>query len=331
MCRAGVPLPRALRLLARDLEHGGLRRAAQSMASDVEAGAGLAEAYARQQRHLPPLYRVLIEAGMAAGDLPGILEEIAQHAAQREQVRERMRKALFHPLISAVGVAVIGVSLLLLSGPILGPLADASAGSMVLFAKQADPTWWRLAPWALPVLLCTVVLGGLAFAWFRGPLDGGTGPRGLAFRLPFGGHLRACAARSGFASTLGLLVGRGLPLPQALTLAAAATDEPAVRRQVEEMGVEAAGGANLADSVAAGRLVSPAMHWLVATGEQHGRAAAALLDVARIYRQRLDRGVDRLCALVAPLALLATGLIVLAFVAATLGPVYGGFVRGLAF
>ena len=198
---------------------------------------------------------------------------------------------------------------------------------MGFLGRPKGSTWWHLAPWALLTLVCLVVLGGLMFAWLRSPLDGGSGPRKLSFRLPFSGYLRACAAKSGFASTMGLLIRRGLPLPQALTLAAEATDEPAVRQQIKAMGVRALNGANLAESVAAGELISPAMLWFVETGEHNNTPADGLMDVARIYRQRLDRGVDRLCAFAGPAALLAVGLIVLAFAATVFGPMYSSFLN----
>jgi type II secretory pathway component PulF len=324
MCRANVPLPAALRLLARDLERGRLRHAANQMADDVEAGATLAEAYARQPE-LPDLYRALIEAGLATSDLPGILDEIARHAADREQIKARMQKALFHPLLSATSVLVIGVGLFAFADPMFGRFADDVVSS--LHARGAGSSAWRFAPWVLLLSVSIAVVSVLVWAWRRSPLDGGTGPRRFAFRLPFSGYLRACAAKSGFASTLGLLIQRGLPLPQALTLAAAATDDLAVRQQIEAMRLKALDGENLAASIATGGLISPAMQWFVESGEQNNAPAVGLLDVARIYRQRLERATDRLCALVAPAALLSVGLIVLAFVLGNFVPVYSGFIN----
>lgn len=327
MCRANVPLPSALRLLSRDLERGSLRAAAARMAEDLEQGAHLAQAYSRQREQLPPLYRTLIEAGTASGDLPAVLDEIARHAAERAQIKARMRRALFYPLVSAIGVGVIGVGLLLFSIPMAGELAETANGDLIGLISAGRSTWWDLTPWAVLTLVCAGVVGALVFAWFRSPLDGASQPRGFSFRLPFCGYLRACAAKSGFASTLSLLIRRGMPLPEALTLAAEATEHPAVRQQVETMGAHAMNGANLAESVAAGELISPAMLWFVETGEQNHSPESGLTDVARIYRGRLDRGVDRLCAFAGPAALFAVGLIVLAFVAAVFGPMYSSFVN----
>jgi general secretion pathway protein F len=326
MCRSNVPLPKALRLLSRDLQGGKLRRVADQMAGDVEVGMTLAQAYGRHQEQLPPLYRALIEAGTASGDLPGVLDEVARHAAEREEVKARVQRALLHPLISAFGVLGIGVGLFLFSVPVVSEVGDRAGASFAAIRSNARPIYWELAPWGLLLLLALTVCGILAFAWWRNPMDGGAGPKGFAFRLPFTGYLRSCAARSGFASTMGMLIQRRMPLPQALALAAAATDDPAVRRQVDAMAQRAQTGANLTDSVTAGDLISPSLLSFIESGESTGAPEKGLIDVARIYRQRVERGADRLCSLVGPVSLGAVGLVVLAFAATVFGPMYSSFI-----
>ena len=167
-----------------------------------------------------------------------------------------------------------------------------------------------------------LVMGVLLFAWFRHPLDGGVGPRGLAFRFPFVGRLRTLAAKASFASTMAMLIRRELPLPQSLRLAAAATAEREVAERIDAMRVRAEAGSSLADSIGEGDLVSPAMMWFLEAGEASGTVATSLGDVAQVYQQRLDRSVERMCFLATPLALLSVGLVVLGFAVAYLVPIF---------
>jgi general secretion pathway protein F len=117
LCRAEVPLGKAFRVLDGELERGSLRTAVREMAEAVEAGTPLAEAYAQQSDAFPPLYRHLVEGGMACGDLPGTLEEIARHASKRAEVAERLRRALSYPLVTAIVVLVGGTALVTWAGP----------------------------------------------------------------------------------------------------------------------------------------------------------------------------------------------------------------------
>jgi type II secretory pathway component PulF len=182
--------------------------------------------------------------------------------------------------------------------------------------------WWSLAPWLGVVVLGLLVVGLLVFAWLRNPLDGGTGPKRLGFRLPVLGALRGYAVKSGFASTMAMLIGRGLPLPECLRLTAAATEDPEAAAQVDTMRRRAETGENLAGSLDAGALLSPAMLWFVEVGESGGQPATALADVAELYRQRLDRAVDHVCVMITPLGMVVVGVVVLGFALALLGPMF---------
>ena len=49
LCKARVPLPKALEIVGREAGHGPLRKAIADLARDVEGGTPLAEAYSRRQ------------------------------------------------------------------------------------------------------------------------------------------------------------------------------------------------------------------------------------------------------------------------------------------
>jgi general secretion pathway protein F len=321
MCRANVPLPRALRLLSHDLSRGPLRDASERMARDLEAGNSLTEAYANQRDQLPTLYRALIRVGIASGDLPSVLDEIARHAGERAQIASRLKKALFYPIVSLVTVVAIGLTMFLIVGP---GLPDVRWREMfwTTMGRSGRSSWWDYAPWFVLAFFALLVLSTLLFIWFRGPLDAGAGPRGVLFKIPLVGRMRTYAAKAGFASTMAMLIRRRLPLGESLDLAAAATDHPEIAGQIAVMRACAESGESLTDSVRAGDLISPAMLWLIESGEASGTVATSLADVGRVYQQRFERSADRLCFFVNPAALVLIGLIVAGFCVACLGPMY---------
>jgi general secretion pathway protein F len=294
LCRASVPLPRALRILEAEAESKALGRAARAMADDVEAGRTLSEAYAAHGRVFPALYRRLVASGERSGDLPGALEQIAGHAAHRADVAARMRRALAYPVTTAIFVLLVGVGALTFASPRLWAFTERVSGS---------------SPW--PVALGA--LGGLGlfvaavlfFAWRRR----GTSLFG-GYRIPVLGPLRLTAARASLASTLALLLRCRVPLHEALRLAAETAENQELGRRVLVMAEEAEGGEGLVPAIRAGSLFEPSLLWLVETGERSGAAADALADVAAIYRQRLSRGLDRCSVLLRPAMELVVGVAV---------------------
>jgi type II secretory pathway component PulF len=299
LCRAEMPLPKAFQTLQSDLRRGKLRTAVKEMTAEVEGGVPLGEAYARRMGRFPPLYRALVEIGVVSGDLPSILEEISRHAAQRASVAARIRKALAYPLVAAGFVLGIGGFLLVYVAPTLWHFPQAmDLGSPLLYAQVSL---------GMLVALC---LAAVVFGWVRAPLDGG-GAR--AFALPVLGRLRLYAAKSSFAGTLALLLRRDVPLPHALAMAAEASENKRLARRGRTMAEQARAGLSLAEVLREDRTFAPTLLWLVEAMEGSGDTARALDDVSAVYRQRLERAVDRVTTLVTPVAELAIGAVVFVF------------------
>ncbi len=319
LCRADVPLPRALRMLHGDLSKGSLRQEVLNMAAEIEEGVPLVVAYHARSHLFPDLYRALIEAGIASSDLPGVLEEIATHAAAEAEIKRRIGASLRYPLYVLIVVAALGVGLGLFLPPIMHDVLTIDGSNFKVTKTLTLTTYLDLMPWIGLGILGLVCMTMLGFAVLRRPLDG-SGPNTVLFRLPVFGRLRAYAAKASFASTLALLARRKLPLPRMLSLAAAATDNKTTRTHIHEMYLHAEAGETMAESIRAGNLIAPGLLFLLKTAETCGTASVALAEVARIYRQRLERATDRLCTLIRPAAEILLGIVVMLFALAYVFP-----------
>jgi type II secretory pathway component PulF len=336
LCRSGIPLGRAFRLLASDLRRGPMRGAAEAMAAEVERGTTLAQAYANHADAFPPIYGALVEAGIASGDLPGTLEEVARIAALRAEAASRLRRATIYPLVVAVFVAAIGGFLFTWVVPrfadILMTVSYPGEQGQWAYLNTPAPdramdrlpglTRFLLNPFALlgtTAVAAAAVL--LVLAFLRSPLEGSWMSMGLPARFPVLGPLRLQASLATFAATVAMLVRRGLPLHRALDLAGAAADSGAVRRGAEAMARSARGGAGLADAARDAGIFPPSMVWLLASGEARGDPAAALDDLATLFRDRLQRGVETLAAVAGPLAEAVLGGYVFVVILAVVLPI----------
>lgn len=330
LCRSEMPLGRAFALLEADLARGPLKEAVRALAADVEAGTPLADAYRKRPDAFPPLYAALVEAGIASGDLAGTLEEIARHATLRAEIGTRLRRALAYPLIAASFVFAVGTYLFFFVAPSAFELLAELRGD----ATSAIQTWrapsrsfglgaevWIILGLCLFTVLA-IAVGLVFFAWIRNAIDGAPSPHGRAWRLPVIGPLRLYAVLASVTATIALLIRRGLSLARALDLAAAAAGSREIRATLETMARAARDGSGLGDAIRTSGLLPASLLWLVGAAEARGEAAAALDDVARIYRDRLERGVDRLAVVVTPALELLIGFVVLAFAYSFVAPVF---------
>jgi len=308
LCRADVPLPRAFRMLQGDVARGRLHEAVGELASEVEGGVPLGEAYGRHRDAFPPLYRALIEVGMVSGDLPGVLDEIARHAARRADFLARLRGALAYPAVAAAFVLLLGGGLLVFVGPSLFRLPEG---------MELDPPF-SLAAGAL-VGLGLLVAGYFFAGWLRAPLARAAR---RAFRPRLLGRIQLLADKAQLCATLALLLRRQVPLPQALALAGEACEDRALRRDVVAMAAKAGAGAPLHDLLRDASVLEPTLLWIVGAAEGTGETPRALEDVADVCAARLARAVDRLTTFATPAAELIVGLVVFLFAYSFLLPLF---------
>ena len=297
LCRAEVPLPRALRLAGAEVGRGPTAEAGEALAAAVEGGEPFAAAYASMPGAFPALHRAVVEAGVAAGDLAAALAEVAQDATREADARRKIRQALLHPTLTAGAALLVGVAAVAIASPTLWDFAS--------LVGESSP-----APLALGALgaLAALVAGFVLFAWRGSPFAAGRGTR-----VPILGPIRDARARAAFASALALLLRRRLPLPRALELSASCLPEPGLSDRGRAMAARAREGESLHEVLAAEKAFDPGLLWIAEGARGEDEAARALSDVAELLRRRFERGLDRFHVLARPVAEVAVGLVVLAF------------------
>ncbi|MGB5642801.1 MAG: type II secretion system F family protein, partial [Gammaproteobacteria bacterium] len=112
LLRAGLPLDRALSILASLSESERMKELLENVREQVKGGATLADAMQAQEGVFNRFYLNLLRAGEAGGALEVVLERLAEHMEQSQEVRETLVSALIYPAI-LIFVAVVSIFILL--------------------------------------------------------------------------------------------------------------------------------------------------------------------------------------------------------------------------
>lgn len=307
LVEAGVPLPRGLEAFAAELGGGRLEATLVALRRDVEAGLSLSDALGRRPE-LPSVYRVLVAAGEASGDLAGCLALLHEQANVDAELGRRVREALVYPAVT-LGLA----------------LAGAAVMSIMLLPRFAEMFLSLQVPTYTAVVLGSATLAhdhplftfGLAAAAFLGA-------RALVRR-----HLPALLRRVGapsrllatLARTLSGMLARGAPLPAAAgALRAALPPEEAT--SLDQVVRRLEGGARLADALRESPLFPPTFVWLVGAAEERGDLPGTLLDLARRHERAFERDLRLAESAIAPAGLALVGVFVGMNVIAVFLPIF---------
>jgi general secretion pathway protein F len=320
LLEAGLPLDRALEMMAGMAEGTAERECLTSLVDSVSSGRQLGDAMAPRERDFPPFCVSMVRAGEAAGAVPAGLLHLSECLERAEQTREHVRSALAYPVIV---LAVCGISvaiLFLFVIPRFRPLFEQAGASLPLATRGVLAVsdllrgwWWLILPAGAALLIGLRVHlrnPAVRLRWDRRLLG-----------WPLIGSLAIKIDVARFARTLGTLLRGGVTLLPALAMTREAIANRAFSAALDEVVVSAGEGRGLAAPLA-GTGYFPALALnLIRVGEETAKHEEMLFKLADIYDEEARRSIDRLLALVGPAITVALGVLVAGVIGSILAAV----------
>lgn len=143
----------------------------------------------------------------------------------------------------------------------------------------------------------------------------------MQLRLPLFGRLLRATQTARFASTLAILCRSGVPLVEALAIAAAVIGNLHIRHKVMLAAQQVREGSSLTRALQASEEFPPMMLHMIASGEKSGELEQMLARTARNQENDLAAQVALLVGLFEPFMLVFMGGVVLLIVLAILLPI----------
>lgn len=320
LLEAGLPLEQAFSALIEQSENEAVRQVLAGVRAELLAGHTLAQAMGRYGRVFPDIYRALVKAGEASGELGRVMLRLADYTESRYALRQRVGLAFVYPAIVTLVALLVVTGLLVYVVPQVVGVFQQSHQSLPLLTRMLiglssllQASWFYL-------------LGGLAvagFAWLallrREEIRYRWHKRLL--RLPVIGRLVRGVNSARMASTLAILSGSGVPLLVSLQAAAGVMSNLPMRRALEDASKKVREGAGLSRALAVSGLFPPILIHLIASGEASGRLDAMLERAATQQEQEIGNYTSVLTALLEPVLILVMGGVVLVIVLAILMPI----------
>jgi len=104
---AGLPILRSLRILEQQQKPGLLRVIIRNVGDEVEGGATLSEAMAKNPKAFDRLYCNMVQAGETGGVLDVILQRLAEFMEKAQRLKRKVVGAMIYPVVVitfAVGI-----------------------------------------------------------------------------------------------------------------------------------------------------------------------------------------------------------------------------------
>ena len=309
LLKAGLPLYQSLDVMLERQQDPVFRASLGAIRDKVRAGVALSDAFKAEGDLYPPMFAASLVAGERSGSLETVLRRFVQYLRMSQSLRRKAITAAIYPI--AILTLMLGMAAILLLF-VIPKFKDFYEG------LNAELPWLTRALLALAealssnVLILVLATGAalVAFVVWRRREGSGIVMDRLFLRVPFAGAMMRMYGTSQLARTLSTLLSGGLPLVNALEVAAASIGNRAIASAVSSATPQVREGKSLTAALESTGMLENLPLEMIKVGEQTGALADMLTTIAEFYDEEIETRLQAALALVEPIILVVMAVIV---------------------
>ena len=317
LLEASVPLYESLEALEEQASGESHQAVISAVREQIRKGSSFSAALTNYSDTFPPLYRAIVVAGESVGRLDNALQRLNQLLSAERQSHQRLISALLYPgILALLLIAAINILIFFVIPSIEGLFEGHELPMFTTVILSIAHFVHRNFIW-----LILLLAGGIATALYNLSKPGAR--QRLICRMlawPVIGPYLMKSALARFSKTLSNLLAGGTPLSSALVFAKEAIGNPVLEAEMEQASKEIIEGKTFSEATGRSELIPPLFSRMVHIGEETGRLAPILANLAQLYEEDSDRLLERAVSLLQPVLLVTMGLIIGATLLAILLP-----------
>jgi type IV pilus assembly protein PilC len=321
LLRAGMPLVQSLDLLKSRIQSPVFRSVLSDVHERVRGGMALSDAFAAHASLFPSVYTASLVAGERSGNLDAVLRRFVEYSKILATLKSKTLSALIYPsVLIALALAVVSFIVLKVVPAFSDFYASFNAQLplitriIVKFSEFLTGNFW---------LLVVVLIAGAAvvYSWVKQPGQRARLDRWL-LGVPMLGEIALKFATSQMARTLSTLLGGGLPLVNALDIAARSVGNRFIAGELDIVGARVREGSSFAGALEARKVFPDVAVKMAEVGESTGALQDMLNTVADFYDEEISTSMERFVTLIEPALLVIMGVVIAGLLLALYTPLF---------
>ena len=308
LIKAGLPILRALDLLADRATSPKLRPILSKVRDRVREGKSLSEAIT-EAGVFSKVYATAILAGEKSGNLSGVLDYYIAYQKVSTGVKKKILATLVYPVLLITVASIIVTYLVTFVIPKFAVLyrdlnVELPGPTQLLIAITVDYRYVVIG------IITLVFLSAFSVMLWSRTEEGGAAFDRLKFRIPVIGDTLLKFQVAQFSRTLATLLTGGTPLVAGLQTASDAISSKLIRSTVTQATQMVREGESLHSALASKGTMPELALDMIEVGESSGALAPMLTSVAEFYEEEVSVRLSALVAIIEPVILIFMGLLV---------------------
>lgn len=321
MINAGLPLTESLGILETQISSSSMRKVVSQILHQIESGSSLSQAISKYPDIFSPIYRSLVRSGEAAGKLDTVLLRLADNLEREKEFRGKVKGALVYPAIVVIGMVTLMLVMVIFIVPRLTELY-AGFGSELPFATKVLVGMSNIILRYWPFGIIIAILSPILYARFKATKMGIIFLDKLFLKFPVFGPLQKKVIIVEFSRTIGILVGAGVPILDALTILGDSMESYQFQMAIRDATDRVEKGASLGDALAVNPAFPPIVPQMITIGEATGKLDDILGKLSHYFELEVDQATKTLTTSLEPLIMVVLGVGVGLLVWSVITPIY---------
>lgn len=318
---SGVPLVQALEVLSQSPRGKGLDEALKQIVVDISEGKKMGTAFKSHPSIFSKFYLNMLIAGEEGGVLDQVLMRLAEYIEKSVKLQGKIKGAMTYPIIVLFIACAVVMGLLVFVIPQFVSIFESSGMKIPEITQMMiDMSDFVIHRW---YVLIGVIMG--VFVSIRAYIHTPGGRRNLdhfLIRVPVFGDFIIKSSMAKFSRTLSTLLGAGVSIMEALTIAANTAGNSLIEDALIKSKASVSKGKLLSVPLAQEEFIPHMVTQMIAVGEQTGALDEMLTKVADFYEDEVDVAVSSITSLMEPVMLVVLGGIVAFFVVGMYLPIF---------
>ena len=309
LLKAGLNIPEALDLISDRPDSLVLTSVIKQVLEDIKTGSTFSDACAKYPKVFDGLYISSLKTGERAGNLAKPLARYQDYLRQKSVLQGKVSQAMVYPIF------LLGVLVLVLGLLFTFVMPRFAALYTDFGAKMPLPTVILMSLVKHLALVMAVVIGGGLLLWglfkrWSSTPSGRLWLDGAVQRIPVVNQFMVPFMVAQMARTLATLLSGGTPLTTALKVARDSMTNRSFQVKFDKVIYQVSEGKPLSKALRSEGLMPRSAVKLIEVGEASGQLEQMFQEVANSYEMVLENRIQRLMALIEPIFILLTGLLI---------------------
>lgn len=316
---AGVTVINALQMLGEETENKVMKKAIKEVQASVEKGETLASSMSLQNSIFPSILINMVEAGEASGSLETAFSRMAEHFEKETKLKNLVTQAMIYPIIICiVALGAISIMMIVVVPNFISMFdeIDTKLPAITLFVVGISnfmvEKWW--------LLLIIILIAAVGIISFKKSPTGGDFFGQLALKIPLFGTLTIKASSARLMRTLSTLLTAGIPLVDAVDIAARTMDNAIIKKCLLDAKDEIVRGVPLSKPLEYSGIFPPMVYHMTKIGEETGNMEDMLDKVADYFDEEVEIATKALTSILEPMMIVIMALIVGVIIMAIMSP-----------